>query len=190
MGLVLEAWFPRGGKTVSRNYTGRARLPTYSVNYPRIGARPRSFQSETRTAPLPSSLPARQARARLVAKLRRYNEGKKGAKDWRQVGQKGWTLFWNTFDGRRARFLDETDRGGRLIRSKRMQIRGVNVSDVEDFMSLDGWFQLYRGCRSFYRLRFLRGICDSILFYFVYIYPSNLYSLQYSCSCQMLLRKE
>lgn len=59
MGLVLEAWFPRGGKTVSRNYTTRAQLPTYSVNYPRIGARPPSFQSETSAAPLPSSLPAR-----------------------------------------------------------------------------------------------------------------------------------
>ena len=49
---------------------------------------------------------------------------------------------------------------------------GVNVSDVEDFTSLDGWFQLYRGCRSFIVCGFLRGICaiDSILFYFAYIF--------------------
>lgn len=48
---------------------------------------------------------------------------------------------------------------------------GVNVSDVEDFTSLDGWFQLYRGCRSFIVCGFYAGNMRSIRFYFIsYIY--------------------
>lgn len=48
---------------------------------------------------------------------------------------------------------------------------GVNVSDVEDFTSLDRWFQLYRGCRSFIVCGFYAGNMRSIRFYFIsYIY--------------------
>lgn len=48
---------------------------------------------------------------------------------------------------------------------------GVNVSDVEDFTSVDGWFQLYRGCRSFIVCGFYAGNMRSIRFYFIsYIY--------------------
>lgn len=71
----------------------------------------------------------------------------------------------------RARFPEEGT--GRTVDSiETYADSGVNVSDVEDFTSLDGWFQLYRGCGSFIVCGFLRGICaiDSILFYFAYIF--------------------
>lgn len=63
--------------------------------------------------------------------------------------------FWNTF--------------GELGWSKRMQIRGwmYRMSRI----LRDGWFQLYRGCRSFIVCGFYAGNMRSIRFYFIsYIY--------------------
>lgn len=84
------------------------------------------------------------------------------------MGAKGMDTF--------ATWLERIGWEGRSIRIETYADSGVNVSDVEDFMLLDGWFTILSRLYKFYRFvvsmentRFC-----SILFYFVCIYLSNL----------------
>lgn len=80
------------------------------------------------------------------------------------MGAKGMDTF--------ATWLERIGWGERSIRIETYADSGMNVSDVEDFMLLDGWFTALSRLYKFYRVWFPEEntrFC-SILFYFVYLF--------------------